>query len=58
MKSTSPKKMTLREQYDKIRKSIKKNNGKSTKSKYGGNSSYTYTGQDSNGLGGQFYLNH
>lgn len=51
---SSTKKLTLRERYENIRKSIKKNNGKTKKS----NSTYTYTGNDANGLDGSYYLQH
>lgn len=50
----SPKKITLRERYEQLRKAIKKNNGKSKKPP----SPYTFTGQDENGLEGKYFLDH
>lgn len=53
--SSSNKKLSLREQYDKIRKIVRENNGKSTvnkrKSKYS-----DYSDIDYNGLTGQLYM--
>lgn len=51
------KQMTLRERYEAISKNIKMNNGKTSKGKKL-NSTYTFTGQDSNGLDGSYYLQH
>jgi hypothetical protein len=52
----SPKKlMTVREHYEYLRKQIKKNGGKNKKSP---KSSYSFTGQDANGLDGSYYLEH
>jgi hypothetical protein len=46
--------MTIREHYEYLRKQIKKNNGKIKKPKC----TYTFIGQDANGLEGNHYLKH
>ena len=53
----SQKKLTLREHFEYLRKQIKKNNGKIGKTNKP-KSSYTFTGQDANGLDGSHYLKH
>ena len=56
MPSTTQKRLTLRERYEMISKSIKQNGGKTSKNKK--NSNYSYTGNDANGLDGSYYLHH
>jgi len=51
------KQLTLRERYENIRKAIKKNNEKSLRTKKPKNG-YEFTGYDSNGLDGKYYLQH
>lgn len=55
--ATSIKRMTLKQRYEELSKAIKRNNGKTSKSK-SKKSSYTFTGQDANGLDGSYYHQH